>query len=178
LAAKPNFFSVGTPKCGTTALHQCLRPHPNVFMPRVKEPDFLATDLGTCRRSSRWKNTTVGSRTPPRHTCWGRGIGLLSQVIRGAKKQWPISRWRGGCRSGVGRVGPAHDRAPARDGRGLDRSGTLAGARSALTPRPREPSGRGEKGHSRSEPDRRVGSRPGCAAAPRSALPATARWHS
>jgi hypothetical protein len=49
LAAKPNFFIVGAPKCGTTALHQYLRPHPNIFMPRVKEPHFFATDLGTYR---------------------------------------------------------------------------------------------------------------------------------
>lgn len=46
MAGKPNFFIVGAPKCGTTALHQYLRPHPNVFMPRVKEPHFFATDLG------------------------------------------------------------------------------------------------------------------------------------
>jgi len=49
LAAKPNFFIVGAPKCGTTALHQYLHPHPNVFMPRVKEPHFFAADLGNYR---------------------------------------------------------------------------------------------------------------------------------
>jgi hypothetical protein len=49
LAAKPNFFVVGAPKCGTTALHRYLRPHPNIFMPRVKEPHFFAADLGTYR---------------------------------------------------------------------------------------------------------------------------------
>ncbi len=50
MAAKPNFFIVGAPKCGTTALHHYLRPHPNVFMPRVKEPHYFATDLGTYRK--------------------------------------------------------------------------------------------------------------------------------
>ena len=49
MAAKPNFFIVGAPKCGTTALHHYLRPHPNVFMPRVKEPHYFATDLGSYR---------------------------------------------------------------------------------------------------------------------------------
>jgi hypothetical protein len=43
---KPNFFIVGAPKCGTTALYEYLRPHPNVFMPTLKEPHFFATDLG------------------------------------------------------------------------------------------------------------------------------------
>jgi hypothetical protein len=47
LAEKPNFFIVGAPKCGTTALYEYLRPHPNVFMPKVKEPHYFAKDLGT-----------------------------------------------------------------------------------------------------------------------------------
>jgi hypothetical protein len=46
LAAKPNFFIVGAPKCGTTALYEYLRPHPNIFMSEVKEPHFFAKDLG------------------------------------------------------------------------------------------------------------------------------------
>jgi hypothetical protein len=46
LAAKPNFFIVGAPKCGTTALYEYLRTHPNIFMSRVKEPHFFAKDLG------------------------------------------------------------------------------------------------------------------------------------
>jgi hypothetical protein len=49
LAAKPNFFIVGAPKCGTTALYEYLRPHPNIFMPAVKELHFFATDLGAYR---------------------------------------------------------------------------------------------------------------------------------
>jgi hypothetical protein len=47
VAAKPNFFIVGAPKCGTTALYEYLRPHPNIFMARVKEPHYFAKDLGT-----------------------------------------------------------------------------------------------------------------------------------
>jgi hypothetical protein len=50
LGAKPNFFIVGAPKCGTTALYEYLRPHPNIFMPEVKEPHFFAKDLGTYPR--------------------------------------------------------------------------------------------------------------------------------
>jgi hypothetical protein len=47
VTVRPNFFIVGAPKCGTTALYEYLRPHPNVFMPKVKEPHFFAKDLGT-----------------------------------------------------------------------------------------------------------------------------------
>jgi len=50
LAAKPNFFIVGAPKCGTTALYEYLRTHPNIFMPEIKEPHFFAKDLGTYPR--------------------------------------------------------------------------------------------------------------------------------
>ena len=50
MAAKPNFFIVGAPKCGTTALYAYLREHPNIFMPAVKEPHFFARDLGTYPR--------------------------------------------------------------------------------------------------------------------------------
>jgi len=41
----PDFFIVGTPKTGTTALHAMLRTHPQIFMPKTKEPQYLASDL-------------------------------------------------------------------------------------------------------------------------------------
>jgi hypothetical protein len=50
LAVKPNFFIVGAPKCGTTALYEYLRPHPSIYMPEVKEPHYFAKDLGTYPR--------------------------------------------------------------------------------------------------------------------------------
>jgi hypothetical protein len=46
VAAKPNFFIVGAPKCGTTALYEYLGGHPNIFMPAYKEPHYFAEDLG------------------------------------------------------------------------------------------------------------------------------------
>jgi hypothetical protein len=36
VSAKPNFFIVGAPKCGTTALYEYLRGHPSIFMPKYK----------------------------------------------------------------------------------------------------------------------------------------------
>jgi Sulfotransferase family len=41
----PDFFVVGHPKCGTTALYEMLRLHPQIFMPELKEPWFLASDM-------------------------------------------------------------------------------------------------------------------------------------
>jgi hypothetical protein len=47
LAEKPNFFIVGAPKCGTTALYEYLRSHRQIFMPELKEPHFWSQDLIT-----------------------------------------------------------------------------------------------------------------------------------
>lgn len=38
----PNFFVVGAPKAGTTAVYHWLRSHPAVFLPTVKEPSYFA----------------------------------------------------------------------------------------------------------------------------------------
>jgi hypothetical protein len=41
----PDFFIVGQPKSGTTALYEMLRRHPQIFMPAGKEPWFFADEL-------------------------------------------------------------------------------------------------------------------------------------
>ncbi|MCH2114795.1 MAG: sulfotransferase [Pirellulales bacterium] len=41
----PDFFIVGAPRCGTTALHRWLRQHPRVYLPSIKECHYFATDL-------------------------------------------------------------------------------------------------------------------------------------
>jgi ATP-binding cassette subfamily B protein len=48
----PDFFIVGHPKSGTTALYEALRAHPQIYMPDGKEPWFFAPELH--------------ERTPPR----------------------------------------------------------------------------------------------------------------
>jgi hypothetical protein len=42
---KPNFFIVGFPKCGTTALAEYLGNHPDVFISHPKEIHYFSTDL-------------------------------------------------------------------------------------------------------------------------------------
>ncbi|HEV3035153.1 MAG TPA: sulfotransferase, partial [Solirubrobacteraceae bacterium] len=44
-ARVPDFFIVGHAKCGTTALYEMLRRHPEIFMPELKEPAFFASDV-------------------------------------------------------------------------------------------------------------------------------------
>ncbi len=40
----PDFLIAGVPKAGTTALHAALVPHPELFLPAVKEPKFFLSD--------------------------------------------------------------------------------------------------------------------------------------
>lgn len=46
----PNFFIVGAPKCGTTALYTYLKDHPSVFLSQPKEPHYFCTDFPRFRR--------------------------------------------------------------------------------------------------------------------------------
>jgi hypothetical protein len=46
----PDFFVVGHPKCGTSALFEMLRRHPQIYMPDIKETWFFAPEL---RRAGR-----------------------------------------------------------------------------------------------------------------------------
>jgi hypothetical protein len=41
----PDFLIVGHPKCGTTALWEMLRAHPQIYMPKLKEVRFFGPDL-------------------------------------------------------------------------------------------------------------------------------------
>jgi hypothetical protein len=68
LEVKPNFFIVGAPKCGTTALYEYLRPHPNIFMSALKEPHFFAKDLGTYPRIKTLEDYTgLFAESTPEH---------------------------------------------------------------------------------------------------------------
>ena len=43
--ARPDFFIVGAPRCGTTAMYEYLRQHPQIYMPEHKEPIYFGSDL-------------------------------------------------------------------------------------------------------------------------------------
>ncbi len=69
-----NFFMVGAPKCGTTALYEYLRPHPQIFLSEPKEPASLASDmpklhyLGSCRDYDE-----LFAQAGPQHAIVGEG---------------------------------------------------------------------------------------------------------
>ena len=57
----PDFFIVGAPKCGTTAMYQWLQAHPEVFVP-VKEIHYFGRDLDHRRppvSEERWPSWLV-----------------------------------------------------------------------------------------------------------------------
>lgn len=41
----PDFFIIGAPKCGTSALYSYLRDHPQIYLPDLKEPQFFCSDF-------------------------------------------------------------------------------------------------------------------------------------
>lgn len=45
----PNFFLIGAPKSGTTALSEYLRRHPDILFSNPKEPHFFSTDFSNQR---------------------------------------------------------------------------------------------------------------------------------
>ena len=42
--ALPDFFVIGAPKAGTTAVHTALARHPQLFLSAIKEPKFFLCD--------------------------------------------------------------------------------------------------------------------------------------
>jgi Sulfotransferase family len=70
-ARLPDFFIVGQPKSGTTALYQMLRRHPQIFMPDNKEPWFFAAELQT--------------RTPPRPAGTPHSLCEYAALFAGAQ---------------------------------------------------------------------------------------------
>ncbi len=50
---KPDFFIVGAPKCGTTAMNNYLSEHPEIFIPDIKEVHFFGRDLDITKGAMR-----------------------------------------------------------------------------------------------------------------------------
>lgn len=83
----PDFFIIGAPKAGTTALYTYLAAHPHIFMPHLKEPFYFCSDFPACRE----KATSITTMTKylklfagatERHLVRGEAspLYLLSQV--------------------------------------------------------------------------------------------------
>ncbi len=80
---KPNFFIVGAPKCGTTALARYLSEHPNVFMSAIKESHYFAHDFPRLRYATEETDyLAMFDGATDRHLRIGEASGFyfLSQV--------------------------------------------------------------------------------------------------
>jgi len=66
----PDFFLVGQPKSGSTALYEMLREHPDIYMPPGKEPWYLAEELL--------------ERTPPRPEGTATTLAEYAALFEGA----------------------------------------------------------------------------------------------
>jgi hypothetical protein len=83
----PNFFIIGAPKAGTTALYTYLAAHPQVFMPRLKEPFYFCSDFPAYReRATSITDTTkylkLFAQAKDRHIVCGEAssLYLISKV--------------------------------------------------------------------------------------------------
>lgn len=72
--AHPNFFIIGAPKSGTTALSEYLRQHPDVLFSQPKEPHFFNDDF-----SHRYIDSTDAYLE-----CFSHGTGLEKAVGEGS----------------------------------------------------------------------------------------------
>jgi Sulfotransferase family len=59
----PDFFIVGHPKSGTTALYEMLRCHPEIYMPDVKEPNFFNFLVPGVPNIAEWHTSRKPSET-------------------------------------------------------------------------------------------------------------------
>jgi hypothetical protein len=69
----PDFFLVGAPKCGTTALYAMIGAHPEIFLSPIKEPDFFAADIRAAILGGRAAND------------WSRYLELFSGAAPGQR---------------------------------------------------------------------------------------------
>jgi hypothetical protein len=79
----PNFFIIGAPKSGTTALSEYLRQHPNVFFSNPKEPEFHASDFdGRVFEHESDYLRLFDAADPSRHLAIGEGsvVYIFSRV--------------------------------------------------------------------------------------------------
>lgn len=76
----PNFFIIGAPKCGTTALSVYLGAHPDVFMCVPKEPAYFALDFPAIRVAKDWSEYEALFRDASEtHRAVGEGSTIYMQ---------------------------------------------------------------------------------------------------
>jgi hypothetical protein len=81
----PDFFIVGHAKCGTTALYEMLRRHPEIYMSAVKEPYYFAVDHPHPRRNSRRRRWTTLDQTGTRAETFDEYLSLFEDATPGQR---------------------------------------------------------------------------------------------
>src|SRR4051812_32195241 len=81
--ALPNFFVIGVPKAGTTALHVALAQHPQLFLSEVKEPKFFMCDGPPPTRGGPGDAKTFRERIWRREDYEGLFAGAPEGALRG-----------------------------------------------------------------------------------------------
>lgn len=94
---RPNFFIVGAPKCGTTALSAYLSAHPNVYFSNPKEPHHFARDLPALQGSFSDPDLYYGlfSDAKPQHMALGEASTFYiysDEAIAAIRKEIPQAR--------------------------------------------------------------------------------------
>jgi hypothetical protein len=83
---KPNFFIIGAPKCGTTALSEYLKAHPQIFFCEPKEPHFFAEDIGLRYIKTHHDYDALFRKAGPQHLAVGEGsVCYLYSKLAAAK---------------------------------------------------------------------------------------------
>ncbi|MGO9490332.1 MAG: sulfotransferase family protein [Solirubrobacteraceae bacterium] len=94
----PDFLIVGHPKCGTTALYEMLRNHPEVYMPERKEPWFYGEELH--------ENTPPRPGGTPRtlseYAEWFSGAGATQKIGEAS----PFYLWSRTAAANIAKVRP------------------------------------------------------------------------
>ena len=82
---RPNFFILGAPKCGTTALSEYLRDHPRAFLSQPKEPHYFCGDFdyyyAPGQRTEAHYLHLFEAATDD-HLAVGEGVGLVPLLVR------------------------------------------------------------------------------------------------
>lgn len=92
----PNFFIVGAPKCGTTALATYLKGHPHVFLCEPKEPHYFSFDFNNRYVTTFAEYADLFAAAMPEHAAVGEGsTTYLSSktAIPEILKSFPESRF-------------------------------------------------------------------------------------
>ena len=82
----PDFYLVGAPKCGTTALYDFLRQHPDIYLPETKELLFFGSDLSYPTRLSEdrllahYADRAGEKRVGTAHTAYLQSVKAASEI--------------------------------------------------------------------------------------------------